>query len=130
MAGNKFTHSDFTIFSKFLHILITSGSGHCVHYLFKTCEMAAGTSVIRQSYFWRVFYVCPSCATVAMRRAPYVALLWSVTRSGSKPADNYLLRPADARWLIVSRNFSDILINLIHLKFRYFEKATKIWHIL
>ena len=56
------------------------------------CQMIA--SVIHQSYFWRVFYVCPSCATVAMRRAPYVALLWSVTRSRSKPADNYLPRPA------------------------------------
>ena len=91
--------------------------------------MAVGTSMIRQSYFWRVFNVCPSCATVAMRRAPYVALLWSVTRSRSKPVDNYLLRPADARWFVVIHNFSDILINSIHLKFRYSEKATKIWPI-
>ena len=71
------------------HVLIRSG-GPALH--IQICQMIA--SVIHQSYFWRVFYVCPSCATVAMRRAPYVALLWSVTRSRSKPADNYLPRPA------------------------------------
>ena len=37
------------IFScKFLHIQIASVSGHSIHFIFKTCQIVAGTSMIRQ----------------------------------------------------------------------------------
>ena len=37
------------IFScKFLHIQIASVSGHSVHFIFKTCQIAAGRSMTRQ----------------------------------------------------------------------------------
>ena len=48
-AKNKLTWSDFTTFScNFLYIQIASVCGHSEHFIFKTCQIVAGTSLTRQ----------------------------------------------------------------------------------
>ena len=48
-AKNNLTWSDFTNFlCKFLHIQIASISGHSVNFIFKTCQIVAGTSMTHQ----------------------------------------------------------------------------------
>ena len=79
------------IFScKFLHIETFSVSGHSVHLIFKTCQIVAGTSMIRQFHeffeyhFWRVFVIWCNCVAgihgESLRarglRLFYEALLW------------------------------------------------------